>query len=192
MALEDIFKALEEQGEAECADIVEAARDQADSIAKEAAREADAIRAKRIELAERSVRSATAQQMNTVRLEGKKEVASVKEDAVQAVFAAALGQLGTLRGTAGYEALFRALAAEALEGVAADAEVLVDPADEKIAASVLSEMGVSAPVRSELDSAGGLVVLTDGGRIARRNTLEDRLDKARVRAQAGIAGILLS
>lgn len=192
MALEDIFKALEEQGEADCAEIISAARDQAGSIADEAKREADAIRAKRVEAAERAVKSATAQQMNTVRLEGKKSVAAVKEEAVQTVFRAALDKLAAMRGSEAYKDLFKALAAEALEGAAADAVVLVDPADEKLAAAVVAELGVGAPVRAEISTAGGLVVATQGGRISKRNTIEDRLEKARTRAQAGVAGILLS
>lgn len=192
MALEDIFIALQEQGEAECAEVLSAARDQAASIADEAKREATAVRERRIELVERSVKSANAQRMNSVRLEGKKGVASVKEEAVQAVFDTALSELAKLRGSAGYAEMFRSLAEEALEGAGPDAEVLVDPADEKLAAETLSAMGAKVPVRGDISTVGGIVVVTDEGRIERRNTLEDRLAKARIRAQAGVAGILLS
>ncbi len=45
---------------------------------------------------------------------------------------------------------------------------------------------------ADLDTAGGLVVDTGGGKIIRRNTLEDRLDRVSQFLQADVARVLFS
>lgn len=192
MALDDIFRALEEQADQEIEDILGAARMQADAIAGEAADESEQIRSRRLEQAERAARSSSAQKLNAVRLENKKRLAAIKEKAVQASFSDAVGALGTVRNRSDYSALFRALAREALE-VAKDAEeVWVDPADEALAAETLKSLGSPAKVVGKLETAGGLVAVTGGGRIMVKNTLEDRLAKLRHIGQASVAEILFS
>ncbi|MBA4371165.1 MAG: hypothetical protein C0418_06285 [Coriobacteriaceae bacterium] len=192
MALEDIFTALEEQAGEECAEILESAREQVSVIAEEAAEEAATIRNRRVENAERAATAVTGRQLNAARLEAKKRVASVKEAAVRDVYERALADLGKVRGAAGYEALFRDLAAEALEGVSGQLDVLVDPADAKLGEKVLADLAPGASVRGDISTAGGLVVVFEGGRIMRRNTLEDRLEKSRRWSQAQVAEMLFA
>ncbi len=50
MAIEDIFRALEEQADAECKEVLDNAKVQADAILAEAREEAEAIRRRRLEL----------------------------------------------------------------------------------------------------------------------------------------------
>jgi vacuolar-type H+-ATPase subunit E/Vma4 len=76
--------------------------------------------------------------------------------------------------------------------VSGEMVVLVDPADEELARRVLADTGVDAEVRGELSTSGGVAVLTGNGRIMRRNTLEDRLDKVRHSIQSEVAEILFS
>jgi len=52
--------------------------------------------------------------------------------------------------------------------------------------------GFVASVAGDLDTAGGLVVEASGGRIIRRNTLEDRLDRVSQIVQADVARVLFS
>lgn len=190
MALEDIFRALEDQAQLECDQILESARDQAESIVQEASEEADSIRKTRIEESERLVMSRAARTLNSARMDGKKRVSSVKEQAVSATFDKALDSLSSIRNSAEYPAIFKALVDEAVAGVAGEMEVLVDPADADLASRTLSEAGLKATVKPEIESAGGLVVRTGGGRIMRRNTLESRLGKVGLIAQAEVAEIL--
>lgn len=192
MALDDIFTALEEQAEVECTEILESAREQVSVIAEEAAEEAATIRNRRVENAERAATAITGQQLNAARLEAKKRVASVKEAAVRDVYDLARADLSKVRGAAGYEALFRDLAAEAIEGVSGQIEVLVDPADVKLAESVLPGLAPGTVVRGEIATTGGLVVVFQEGRIMRRNTLEDRLEKSRRWTQAHVAEMLFA
>jgi len=192
MGLEDIFRALEEQAERDSAAVLVEARAHADALLEEAEAAAGRAREAHLAEAERAALSRSAQDLNSVRLEARKQLASVKERAVREVFDDALGELSRIRSGADYPRAFAALADEALAGAEGDFEVLVDPADADLVRTVLAERGVSAPVRPDLSTAGGLVVAFDGGRVMRRNTLDDRLDKLRGLAQAEVAEILFT
>lgn len=192
MALEDIFKALDEQADEECAQIVREAQDHADVILADAEEQAGAMRAARVADAERLTRARAAKSLNAAKLDARKRTAGVKEHAIGAAFEASVKQLASVRGSDRYPAAFKALAIEALAGVEGDVEVEVDPADEKLASDTLSALGVNARVSTGIKTAGGLVVVLPGGRITRRNTLEDRIEKVREQSQAAIAEIIFS
>jgi vacuolar-type H+-ATPase subunit E/Vma4 len=191
MAIEDIFRALEEQADRECRDILDSAKATAKSVEAGAKTEAETIKADKIATADASVRTKASQLVNAAKLANMKDMAAAKDRGIARVYDSAREQLGALRGTPAYAALFKALMEEALSGVSsADVVVKVDPADEGLARTTLGELGLSYEVDASLPTVGGLVVLTSGGRIRRRNTLEDRLGKVRTTRQAEVAEIL--
>lgn len=192
MGLEDIFRALEEQAEKDSQAVLAEAAAHAEAILEEAEAAAARQRDEQVESAGRAAKAKSAQDLNSVRLEARKQLAGVKERAVSDVFDQALTDLGSVRSKPEYAAVFRRLADEALEGAGDDFVVLVDPADVEVARSVLADKGMSAEVRPDLSTNGGLVVAFDGGRVLRRNTFEDRLDKLRGLAQAEVAEILFT
>lgn len=190
MAIEDIFRALEEQADAECSEILRVAEAQAASLKEEARREADRIKAQKLAVVEDLVKARAGKTLNAARLENRKALAAVRDRAVEGVFDDALVKLGKMRGTPEYEKVFSALAAEALNGVNGECEVIVDPADVALAEKVTASMGVPCVVKSEAAIDGGLVATMSNGRIIRRNTFESRLAKVRTLAQARVAEIL--
>ena len=191
MAIEDIFRALEEQADRDCRDILDGAKATAKSIDADAKAEAETIKADKLAVADAAVRTKVGQVVNAAKLANMKEMAAAKDRGIAAVYDGAAGKLAGLRSTPGYAQLFKALAEESLAGVASnDVVVKVDPADKALAESTLKELGITATVDASLSTVGGLVVLTSGGRIRRRNTLEDRLDKVRSTRQAEVAEIL--
>jgi len=190
MAIEDIFIALEEQGEQESRETVEAAREQAKGIKEDAEAQAADIRDKRVEMAKASATLKSARAINSARLDGRRAVAGVKERAIVMAFDEALAKLASVRSSAGYPALFRALADEAVAGLTGDLVLVVDPADEALAREYLKSSGLAATVDATGKTAGGLTVVADAGSMLRRNTLEDRLDKFKVHGQSEIAEVL--
>lgn len=192
MAIEDIFKALEEQADSEVNHILHVATVQADSIEHEAREEAERITTTKIAAAEEAVRAQTAKAVNAARLQVRRDQAAVREEAVDDVFKQVAERLSAMRGTAEYEKVFAALVREALDGVDAEAEIQVAPADEALAKKVAADMGATATVSPVLETIGGVVVSTHGGRVIRRNTFESRLLKVRVMAGAKIAEVLTS
>ena len=192
MAIEDIFRALDEQADAEVAEILRVAKAQAKAIEKEAREEADRITASRVAAAEESIRARTNKTLNAARLEAKRNLAAVRENAVDRVFADAATQLASTRGTADYAVVFKALAEEALAGVDGPCEIHVVADDADLAAKVVKDLGVTCSVVPGLDSIGGLTVTYDGGRVVRQNTFEGRLAKVRSLASAKVAEVLVS
>jgi vacuolar-type H+-ATPase subunit E/Vma4 len=192
MALEDIFRALDEQADKEVDDILATARAQAEAIQADAEEQAAGICSACVQHTESAMQRKAAKQTNAARLEGKKKVASVKEAAVMSAFDKAAEQLASLRSGDTYPAVFKSLVSEAVAGVSGDMALLVDPADEALARQTLGELGIDVEVRPALSTSGGVAVLTGNGRIMRRNTLEDRLDKVRHSIQSDVAEILFS
>ncbi|TLM97664.1 MAG: V-type ATP synthase subunit E, partial [Actinobacteria bacterium] len=92
----------------------------------------------------------------------------------------------------GYDDLFARLAAEALAGIVGEVVIHVDPADADCAAQAASKAGVAARVETDITTAGGLFVEANGGRIVRRNTLEDRLERVRQYVQSEVAEVLFA
>jgi vacuolar-type H+-ATPase subunit E/Vma4 len=190
MAIEDIFIALEEQGEQESRETLDAAREQAKGIREDAEAQGKAIKADKTEAARAHATLKTTRTVNSARLEARRAVAGVKENAIVDAFDAALDKLASVRGSAAYPALFRALAAEAVEGLDGDVTFVVDPADAALAETVLAELGLVGNVDATASTRGGLTVLAHGGAMLRRNTFEDRLAKFRLAGQSEIAEVL--
>jgi vacuolar-type H+-ATPase subunit E/Vma4 len=192
MAIEDIFRALEEQADAEIAEILRVAELQAKAIENEAREEAERITQGRVAAASEAAQAKANKMVNAARLEAKRRLAAVREAAADEVFAEAARRLAAMRGTKEYEAVFRALAEEALAGVDGPCEMHVAPEDAKLAAETVKALGADCTVVSSDDTIGGLTVTYDGGRVVRRNTFESRLAKVRELASAQVAEVLTS
>ena len=192
MAIEDIFKALEEQADFEVNQVLHAATVQCDSIEREARDEADRITKARITAAEDAVRVKSAKAVNAARLQVRRDMAAVRDEAVDDVFGLAAESLAGMHGTKEYERVFAGLAREALAGIDAECEIQVAPKDEELAKKVAAELGANATVVPTLETIGGLVVSVRDGRIVRRNTFESRLLKVRVVSGAKVAEVLTS
>lgn len=192
MAIEDIFRALEEQADKDIDAVLAEAKQHAAQIRSEAVEEAKVAKEQRLTAARDAADQRNMQALNSVRLEMRKQVASAKERAVTGVFSDAKAQLGSARSRADYASLFTAMLKEALDGTEGAIEVLVDPADAELAKTALSQLGRDAQVSTDISTAGGVVVALDNRRIMRRNTLEDRLDKFEGASQADVAEILFA
>ena len=191
MAIDDILRALDDQAQADCEDIVGESREHAKLIVEEAELQARQIHDTFVHQVERVATLNASKKINAARLAAKMTVSTVKGDAVAGVFADARTQLFSARDS-GYDALFAALAAEAFEGASGPVKVHTASADTALAEKASAAAGLSAEVVGDLESAGGLVVDTGGGKIIRRNTLEDRLDRASQFVQADVARVLFS
>jgi vacuolar-type H+-ATPase subunit E/Vma4 len=192
MAIEDIFRALEEQADAEVSEILRVAQVQADAIVQEARDEADRVTQARVQVAEESVKAKSAKAVNASRLQARRDLAAVRDEAVDRVFTLATERLAAMRGNAAYEKVFKSLVSEAIAGVEGAYELVVAPEDAALAEKVVADLGASCTVSPTLESIGGVIVSYDEGRIVRKNTFESRLEKVRGLAQAKVAEVLTS
>jgi vacuolar-type H+-ATPase subunit E/Vma4 len=191
MAIEDILRTLDEQAQADCDAVIDEAREHAKLIIEEAGREAERIHEGFVKQVERVAAVEAGKRVNAARLDAKMTVSSVKGNAVAAAFDAAAERLSMLREGGSYDALFSALAGEALEGLEGPVTIRVAAGDAARAQGVAAARP-GATVDATLVTAGGLIVEASGGRIVRRNTLEDRLDRTRQMVQADVARVLFS
>ena len=191
MAIEDILQALDEQAQADCDAVIGEAQEHAKLIIDEAERQAITIHEGFARQIERVAKSEASKLVNAARLEAKMEVSSVKGSGVAGVFEAARSELPSLR-SSGYPELFARLADEAFQGLEGSVHVRVAASDVDLATQALAASSLLGDVAGDLDTTGGVVVEAHGGRIIRRNTLEDRLDRVSQFVQADVARVLFS
>ncbi len=191
MAIEDILKTLDEQAREDCEAVLGEAREHAKLILDDAERSAREVHEGFARQVERVARADAARAVNAARLEAKMKVSSARGDGVSSVFDVARSELPGVRG-AEYDALFAELAAEALAGLDGHVLVRVAPEDGERARAATATAGLTADIDPTLGTAGGLLVEAYGGRVIKRNTLEDRLDRVGQFMQADVAKVLFS
>lgn len=191
MAIEDILKTLDEQAQDDCDAVLDEAREHAKLILDDAQRGADEIHEGFARQVERVARAEASRVVNAARLEAKMKVSTAKGDGVSSVFATAKSQLAAVR-DAGYDGLFAQLAAEALAGLEGEVVLRVAPGDADRAIQAATNAGLVAEIDDTLGSAGGLIAEAYNGRVIRRNTLEDRLERVGQFKQADVARVLFS
>lgn len=190
MAIEDIFRALEQQADQDIAEMLDAAREQAAGIVEDGEAQGTLIRQEKIDTARQHVAGRVARVINAARLGGRRRIAGVRERAIATSYEKALAKFDGLRSGSAYPALFRSLAEEAFAGVAGEATVLVDPADAALATQTVADLGVLATVDATGSTRGGLTVIADGGTMVRRNTVEDRIEKFRTVGESSVAEVM--
>lgn len=192
MAIQEILIALEEQGEAEARDILDAATEQARGIDKDAKAQAARIRKSIVEVARTHVQTRAAHIVNGAGLDARRIVAAVKEKAIAEANQQALAQFDSVRASPGYAGVFRSLATEALAGLEGEVTLIVNPADEQLADKALAAAGLPGAVQTDESTRGGLTVVANAGTLFRRNTLEARLEKFGEIGRASVAEILFA
>jgi V/A-type H+/Na+-transporting ATPase subunit E len=170
---EQQVEALERQAATEAAAILEAARQEADRVRREACARA-ALPAHREH----------ARIIHRARLLHLRTVGDAREAAIDAALEAARSRLADTRSDAGYPVVLKLLTEEALAELessledVARARLEADPRDEAILAPLLKQLDLHAAAGYSLDCWGGIVARSEDGRITVINTLESRLERA--------------
>lgn len=189
MAIEDIFRALEEQAAEECRQIEDVARKQAAATVAEAREAALHLLEQKVQAAEAAAQRLVAKTLDAARVESMRRLGMARETAIDDVYRDASDRLAGLRSTTDYGRVFESLADEALAGTGGERVLAVDPADRDRAMAYAGADGTLS-VATDLSSSGGVEVRLDEGRVVRRNTFESRLEKLRGFGDARIAEIL--
>jgi vacuolar-type H+-ATPase subunit E/Vma4 len=190
MAIDDILRALDEQAADDCRNVVAQARAEAEAILRDAREQAEAAREARLERARAQVEPRAGQLLNSARLQNKRDIDAVRAAAIESVFDDAAEALGLLRqDPEEYSKLLKALLDEALAGSEGD-DVLavVDEADMALMAPMVTTTTCTL-TRAETPQTG-VTVLACEGKVARRNTLGDRLAAVRRSSASEVAEIL--
>lgn len=178
MALTEVLRALEEEASARFDRIRRRAEEEAQSLLAAAEQKRRPLLEDAMSDARATLAAERARRLARARFAVCKEVTLAKEALIDEVFRRAAARIAQVRGTCAYPEVFLALVREALAGFAGRVTLSVDPQDEALAQAALEDLGCAAEVRGDLQTAGGVRVVLDGGRVVIDNTLEARLAKA--------------
>jgi V/A-type H+/Na+-transporting ATPase subunit E len=173
MALADLLRAIEADADAERARADRAAALEATAIVERARREAGELEAALAAAPEAEARSDAERLRAGARLDASGAIRAARDDAFASLLDGIRAELGALRGTDAYPALFRALVAECRAVLPDARELRVDRRDADLAVPVACGLRVEPT----LESWGGVELASDDGRTI-RNTLEERLANA--------------
>ncbi len=190
MGLEDIMKALEEEGRLECEEILNRAKAQAQKILDDGKEEADKIKQEEIDKVAVTLVGEQAKILNTARLFVKREVIKAKEEEIEKVFTEAGKRLKEIKKTPRHEDVLRKLIGETLENVGGKVTVRANKEDAFLVKKILDEMGVDYNLETDFSCLGGIEAVVGDGSITLINTFESRLEKAKNFLKTEIATIL--
>jgi len=178
MALDDMLKVLEEDGEKQRAAVREKAQKDMDDILKAAREEGEKIKKEQIDLVLAPLDKEKSRILNAAKLEVKKKLAETKKDLLKKVDSEVREKIEKLRNSQEWTAIFKQLLSEASQRVNGKVIVKVDRRDENIARKIMSELGVQYQLEIDASLLGGVTVTSEDGRISLINTFESRLERA--------------
>lgn len=190
MALKDMLKALEEEGQQQLKEITETARKQARDIIEAAEQQAAGIKDQYVERMNKVIAGEKTKLMSDATVYVKREVSRAKEEVIGSAFNTTSDNLRNTRTAKDYPETFERLAREAVSQTEGPVVAHVDSRDAKLADSVLKKIGADYTLKPDLKTAGGLNITVDNGRIVIENTLEVRIDRARRFLKSEVVAIL--
>jgi V/A-type H+-transporting ATPase subunit E len=190
MAIEDILQALDDQCREECQEIFNRAEQEAKQILERSNEEAEAIRKARLAKVRAEAQSETTSILYSARLKSKNAIISAKESVAEKVLAQAEKGLQNLRSRPDYAEILEGYITEGLSRLTGKIVCHVDPADKKLADSILRRQDVDYEVVTDLSCIGGCIISDPEGRVNIINTVEERLNRAREKLRMNVSGIL--
>jgi V/A-type H+-transporting ATPase subunit E len=191
MAYEDLLNSVEESAGAKERELRSRAAAAIEEIRARAKNQAEAIRQGHLQEAEKSVATERNKFLYLAKAENKELLIKIREAAFDVAFREAEILLAGLRSDPTYPAVFENLLREAVGGMGDKTFVLhIDKRDEAVARTTLGLMGLSCEVRTDLQTAGGVVASLPDATIRISNTVESRLLRAREHKRKEIHAIL--
>jgi V/A-type H+-transporting ATPase subunit E len=179
MALDDMLRAIEEEGEARCKDILDTAQAEAAEILKNAKEEAKRTREEYVTRAEATMYGEKTRILSDAKLYVKKQVIQAKEKHIEDAFDNVAGELEAMRKRPEYASYFRRLLDETAANAEGNLVISVDRRDEKVARDAVAAAGLDCELRTDISTLGGLKAITADGRIVLTNTIDSRLERAK-------------
>ncbi len=112
----------------------------------------------------------------------KDHLTRARHDACQEVFQEAALRLSSIRTNPSYQTFFNAVLSETIESIDSEKiHLFVDKKDEALCRQLIEKTGREFEIFTDLTTLGGLNGSTPDGKIVIRNTIEDRLVRAKER-----------
>jgi len=191
MAYEDLLRSVEESAREKELALRNKATADIGEIRKRARAEAERIEQDHLDEAKKSIVSERNKLLFQTNVGNKELQIRVREAAFEKAFHEAEVRLAGVRSTPGYPGVFEKLLREATATLGSGTySIHVDPLDADLCRKTLSSQGISAEVKTDIRTAGGMVVNLPGEAVVISNTVESRLDRARELLRTRIHSIL--
>jgi V/A-type H+-transporting ATPase subunit E len=194
MAYENLLKSVEESAQEKERELLDKARSDVQAISEETKNQAAARQKSILEEAKSAVAVEKNKLMYLTKGENKEKLINTKERVFAAAFAEAEQSLSQIRKDPKYPVILKNLAHEALGalGTLGGEKILVhvDKQDEHLMKGILPDLNSSGKVKTDIQTAGGLVVSTPDGSVNISNTIESRLERAKEQKKLQIYTVL--
>ena len=190
MALEHILAVLEEEYEAQAAEIQAQATAEVQQLVEESEADASAILHQHREAIRPRLRAEQSRRINVARMEAQRVQLEMKDALVGAVFDAAQSHLARARQRPDYDAVLATLIEEVLDELGTPVRLAIDRRDLKLVHDLLSGSNNDVSVEPSLKTWGGVVGRAPDGLIWVDNTLETRFNQVQENYRASVADLL--
>lgn len=182
MGLQAILEKIRASGDEQIQEIERDARSQANAILAQARMEAQRIEEDARADAGAPAIAERARILHQARLEALRIVGDERESLVDTAINCVRERLVSFRADPSYPAVLRSLSQEALAKLSSEGkgkvQLTADPRDRNLLEGILEDLGLTLPVRYDLDCWGGLIAKSEDGCVVVVNTFESRLERA--------------
>lgn len=191
MTYEDLIQSMEAGAEEKIAEIRSNTARQSEGIIQDAEEKAKTIREEFLAHARTTVADQRNRLLYKTRLDERSADIAAKEEILNTVYSRVAEHLGGVREKNDYRSLFSRLLSESMEEMGEDVVVVhVDPRDEALCREVVSQMKGNFTINHDIKTWGGVVVSSPDGQVRIHNTLEARLERAKILTKREICRIL--
>lgn len=181
MPYEQLIESVEMCAEDKIRAIKEKATGDAEDIKAEAKKKDEMIKKRYLDAVRKTVESERSKSLGKVNEDIRMQLTRAKDDVFQHAFTEAQKILQSVRGQANYENIFKTLLKEAVTELEGEEILLhIDKKDENLCKKLLSELKLNCGIVTDITCAGGLNVSTKDGRFIIFNTVDSRIERAKM------------
>jgi V/A-type H+-transporting ATPase subunit E len=181
MPYEQLIESVEMCAEDKIRAIKEKATGDAEDIKAEAKKKDEMIKKRYLNAVRKTVESERSKSLGKVNEDIRMQLTRAKDDVFQHAFTEAQKILQSVRGQANYENIFKTLLEEAVTELEGEEILLhIDKKDENLCKKLLFELKLNCGIVTDITCAGGLNVSTKDGRFIIFNTVDSRIERAKV------------
>ena len=191
MAYEDLLKSVEEGAQEKEQELRKKAAVAIEGIKERAKKQSEAVRQAQIDEANQSITTERNKMLYLIKAENKEALIKTREAAFESAFREAEARLKDLRADAKYPAIFEKLLLEAASTTGDDVFIVhIDPRDEALCTKTLATHNLKGGIRTDLATAGGVVISQHDNTVVISNTVESRIERAKEHNRHTIHAIL--
>jgi V/A-type H+-transporting ATPase subunit E len=191
MPYEQLIESVELCAEDKIRAIIDRANQDAENIKTETKGKNEIIKKRYLDAVKKTVDSERRKSIAKINEENHMRLIRAKDNVFKHAFTEAQKILLSVRSQANYENIFRKLLKETLLELEGEGILLhIDKRDENLCKKLLAELTLNHEIVTDLTSIGGLNASTRDGKFIIFNTIESRLERAKVQIKLEIFAML--